>query len=109
MSRTRRLWLLWLLAALAPPAHADEATSPAKKPATPAATPISKPPVSVEPAAKTANAPSPATGADEEFLEFLGSVDTDTGDQDWIDYLAQTDVSKVAQAKKNAPEAPEGK
>ena len=103
MSRTRRLWLLWLLAALAPAAHADEATSPAKQPATP----ISKPPVSVGPAAKAANAPGPATGADDELLEFLGSVDTDTGDQDWIDYLAQTDVSKVAQAKKNAPEAHE--
>ena len=107
MSRMRRLWLLWLLAALAPAAHADETTSPAKKPATPAATPISKKPVSVGPAAKAANAPGPATGADDELLEFLGSVDTDTGDQDWIDYLAQTDVSKVAQAKKNAPEAHE--
>ena len=95
MSGARRLWLLWLLAALAPAAHADEAKSPAKKPAPAAATPVTKP------------APAPATGADDEFLEFLGSVDTDGGDADWIEYLARTDVSKVAKAKKNAPSATE--
>jgi hypothetical protein len=95
---TRRLGLLWVLAALAPAAHADEATSPAKKPTPAAATPA---------AAPSKSAPAAATVADDEFLEFLGSVDTESGEKDWMDYLAETDVSKVAKAKKTGPSATE--
>lgn len=41
--------------------------------------------------------PAPAASADDdEFLEFLGSVDSDAADEDWLDYLAQTDILKVA-------------
>ena len=101
MSGRRRLWMFWLLAALVPAANADEAKSSAQKPAPASARPA--PAV----AAKPVTAPAPATGADDEFLEFLGSVDTDSGDKDWMDYLAQTDVSKVAKAKKNTPATPE--
>jgi hypothetical protein len=80
---------MWLLAGIAPALHADEANNAAAKPA----------------AAKTA--PPPA--AEDEFLEFLGSVDTDDADEDWMDYLAQTDIVKVAKAKKKTPDATEVK
>ncbi|HVO45173.1 MAG TPA: hypothetical protein VMT29_02450 [Steroidobacteraceae bacterium] len=46
--------------------------------------------------------PKPAEPADIELLEFLGSVDTGADSQaaaddgSWIDYLAQTDIGKVA-------------
>jgi hypothetical protein len=93
--------MFWLLAALVPAANADEAKSSAQKPAPASARPA--PAVAVKPTSKPVTAPGPATGADDEFLEFLGSVDTDSGDKDWLDYLAQTDVSKVAKAKKNTP------
>jgi hypothetical protein len=80
----RRAAFLCLLAGLAPLAPADEA----------------------KPAAKAATVPE----ADDELLEFLGSVDSDTGEQDWIDYLAQTDIAKVAKKdKKTAPVAAEVK
>jgi hypothetical protein len=94
LNGTRRLWLLWLLAALAPAVHADESKSPAEKPAavSPAATPASK-------------TSAPTAGADEEFLEFLGSVDTDDADEDWLAFLSRTDISKVAKAKQKAPVA----
>ena len=44
------------------------------------------------------------TAADADLLEFLGSVDsggdsqTAADDGSWIDYLAQTDIGKVAKA-----------
>ncbi len=45
--------------------------------------------------------PTPAPVLDDELLEFLGSVDpaSDTAQPDdgsWIEYLSQTDISKVA-------------
>ncbi len=51
-------------------------------------------------AAEDAKQPDPA--ADAELLEFLGSVDsgadsqTTADDGSWIEYLAQTDIGKVA-------------
>ena len=36
--------------------------------------------------------------ADAELLEYLGSVDAEG--QEWMDYLARTDISQVAKAKK---------
>ncbi len=51
-------------------------------------------------AAENPKQPDPA--ADAELLEFLGSVDsgadsqTTADDGSWIDYLAQTDIGKVA-------------
>ncbi len=42
---------------------------------------------------------------DEEFLEFLGTVDstadanTPADDQSWIDYLSRTDIDRAAQGK----------
>lgn len=97
MNGTRWLWLLWLLVALTPLAQADDPNSPAKKPA-PAATPASKPPT-------TAPRPSPPA-ADDELLEFLGSVGEEA-DGEWIDYLSKTDISKVAGAKAKSPAATE--
>ena len=99
MSRWQRLWLPWLLGMCAPIVHADETNSPARKPAASAAsTPASKP--------ATASTAKPATAsADEELLEFLGSVGEDA-DGEWIDYLSKTDISKVSRAR-NKPAATE--
>ena len=89
MSFNRRVCVVWLLAGLAPALHADDAkNAPAKA------------------AAATA---APAPSAEDEFLEFLGSVDTDDADEDWMDYLAQTDIVKVAKAKRKTPDATEVK
>ncbi len=96
----RRLWPLWLLALLVPVVHADDTNSPARKPAPAAATPAPKP--------ATATAPKPsAPRADEEFLEFLGSVGEES-DGEWIDYLSKTDISKVAGAKPKTAATREG-
>jgi hypothetical protein len=49
------------------------------------------------------------TTADSDLLEFLGSVDsgadsqTAADDGSWIEYLAQTDIGKVAKANPNDP------
>ena len=67
-----------------------------------------------------ANDPKPPDpGADGELLEFLGSVDSgadsqaSADDASWIDYLSQTDISKVAKttdpkdaSKHNTTDAP---
>ena len=94
MNGLRRLWLLWLLAALAPVVHADDTKSPAQKPAA-SATP-------------TASKPKPAApaSADDELLEFLGSVGEET-DGEWMDYLSKTDIRKVTRAKEKTPAATE--
>lgn len=57
--------------------------------------------------AQDAKKPAP-TPEDDEFLEFLGSVDSDADDDAWLEFLAQTDIAKVAKAKKTPP-APEKK
>jgi len=41
---------------------------------------------------------------DDGLLEFLGSVDTE--DQAWHDYLARTDIDKVARRAANNPNTP---
>jgi hypothetical protein len=74
----------------APPKPAGTGSTPAK-----AAAPNSAPPA---PPAARAAAKTPVPEADDDLLEFLGSVDE--GDEDWIDYLSQTDIAKVAKAKK---------
>jgi hypothetical protein len=93
LSYTRRVCLVWLLAGLAPAIHADETKSAPAKSDVPAAT------------AKAA----PLASEDDDFLEFLGSIDTGDADEDWMDYLAQTDIAKVAKAKKKAPAAQDSK
>lgn len=47
-------------------------------------------------AANRAESPE-ETDALEELLEFLGSVDFE--DEDWIDYLSETDIGKVARMR----------
>jgi hypothetical protein len=85
----RRASVLWLLVGFVPTAQAEDATNaPAK------------------PAAKTEPAPS---DVDDEFLEFLGSVDSEEADRDWLEYLVRTDLSKVAKAKPKAADATEVK
>ena len=60
--------------------------------------------------ADDAKKPDPA--ADAELLEFLGSVDSGADSQataddgSWIEYLAQTDIGKVAKTKAPDPNAP---
>jgi hypothetical protein len=90
LSVVRRLWSLWLLALLASVVHADDTKSPARKPVSAAATPASK----AAPTASNTEVP----GADDELLEFLGSVGEES-DGEWIDYLSKTDISKVAREK----------
>jgi hypothetical protein len=92
----RSACVLLLMAGLVPAAFAGDTppstTAPAKTGAAPAKTT----------APKSAPTPKPAApAADEDLLEFLGSVDADTGDQDWIDYLSQTDIAKVAKGRKD--------
>ncbi len=43
-------------------------------------------------------APEPA--AEDELLEYLGSVDDAEG-QEWMEYLSQTDIARVVKAKKS--------
>ena len=52
-------------------------------------------------AAVFAAARSAEPKVDGDLLEFLGSVDTE--DKDWHDYLARTDIDKVAQHGARAP------
>lgn len=47
-------------------------------------------------------APQAAEPPDDGLLEFLGSVDSE--DRDWHDYLARTDIDKVA--RRTAPDRP---
>jgi hypothetical protein len=54
------------------------------------------------------------TTADSDLLEFLGSVDsgadsqTAADDGSWIEYLAQTDIGKVAKADPSKKQSPNG-
>lgn len=92
MNRTRRTCVVLLVAGLVPASQAQD--SSAAKPGTP-------PPQASAPKANPARpaAPQPAPEADDELLEFLGSVDSEAGDQDWIDYLSQTDIARGAKGK----------
>jgi hypothetical protein len=82
---------LWLLIAFAPLAHADDTSSTVKKPAASPPTAASKP---------------TATSADDELLEFLGSVGEES-DGEWIDYLSKADIPKAAKATRKTPAATE--
>jgi hypothetical protein len=86
----------------APIVLAGDTNSPANKAASPAAsaavTPPSKP--------ASASTAKPVAPADEDLLEFLGSVDEEA-DGEWIDYLSKTDISKVGRAKQKTPAATE--
>jgi hypothetical protein len=93
LNRARRLSPVWLLVAFAPLVRADDTTSPVKKPAASATSSASKPAAAPAPTATPA-----APSADDELLEFLGSVDEET-DGEWIDYLSKTDISKASKAK----------
>ena len=67
--------------------------------------------VALGPGAGFADPPAKTAEPDEEFLEFLGTVDstadanTPADDQSWIDYLSRTDIEKAAK-KSNAPGQP---
>jgi hypothetical protein len=43
---------------------------------------------------------APEAPADAELLEYLGSVDAEG--QEWMEYLARTDISQVVKAKKSS-------
>jgi hypothetical protein len=57
------------------------------------------------PAAAAEKTPKPAAPADDDLdmLEFLGSIDDQNEDQDWLDFLRSTDIDRVAKAKPPAP------
>jgi hypothetical protein len=98
LSLARRALVACLLAGALPAAQGDEVKAPApQKPAPAAAT-----------APKPAAAKAPATAPDDDLLEFLGSVDSEGGDEAWLEYLSQADIGKVARGHKPAPAAPEG-
>jgi hypothetical protein len=98
-----RFWIVagWLLAGAALGVHAEEPKGRVAKPASTAAKPA---PDAASSSDAKADPESDADRSDDEFLEFLGSVDSDA-DEDWLDYLAQTDILKVAKAKKKAQAA----
>jgi hypothetical protein len=89
VKRPRRLWPLWLLVCF-PFVHADDTSDAVRKPA----------------ASSASSAKTSAPGADEELLEFLGSVDEES-DEEWIDYLSKADISKAAKPKAKTPAATE--
>jgi hypothetical protein len=82
LSIARRVWVLLLMAGLAPATQAED--TPVTKPATagtsPPHTPAKSAPAASPSAARTAKkepaAQPPVPEADDELLEFLGSVDT---------------------------------
>ena len=86
MNRPQRLWPLLLLVVFAPAVHADDAKKAEQKPAASAAS-------TTPPPAKT-----PAPSADDEFLEFLGSVGEES-DGEWIEFLSKTEIAKTTKAK----------
>jgi hypothetical protein len=103
LSIARRACVLLLMAGLVPAVRAEDPQAP-EKPVT-AGTPPAKASIgkSPPPTAGTAKKPAattpakpPPPEADDELLEFLGSVDSETGDQDWLDYLSRTDIGKAA-------------
>jgi hypothetical protein len=52
--------------------------------------------------------PAPTDAADEDLLEFLGSLDdADAEDAgEWLEFLARADLDKVARARRSAPPQP---
>lgn len=93
MRLARHACLLCVLTVLMPVTHAEDAKPAAPKPAAP----VAQKPAATKPVAAK---PVSTTTADDEFLEFLGSVDAEGADEDWLDYLSRTDIEKVAKAKK---------
>lgn len=51
---------------------------------------------------------TPPADDDVDLLEFLGSIDATNEDQDWLEFLRNTDIGRVARVKTPA-KAPEGK
>jgi hypothetical protein len=96
LNSARRLSALWLLVVFASLVRADETNGPAKKPAA-TATPTAAKPTAAKPAAVQPAKPA-VHEADDELLEFLGSVGEES-DGEWIDYLSKTDLSKAAKAR----------
>ena len=97
MSLARGALLVCLLAVGAPAAQADDVKT-APKPAPPKSAPA--PSADSASTKSAATAPPAAVAApDDELLEFLGSLDSETGDEDWLDYLSQTDIAKAAKVK----------
>jgi hypothetical protein len=94
LSFARRALVVCLLAATVPAVQADDAKTKAAAPA--------------EAAAAKATTDRAAAEPDDELLEFLGSIDSEGGDDDWLEYLSQADPVKVAKARKAAPAASEG-
>ena len=106
MSVERRAWWVTLLVGLVPAGHADDVKSPAKTAAAQHATPSATP---ARPAPSAADKAAAVPEVDDEMLEFLGGVDSATGDEDWLDYLSQADIAKAAKARTAGPAAPEVK
>ncbi len=68
-------------------------------------------PAGAKPVGTAPQRPAPATPPaddDLDLLEFLGSIDATNEDQDWLEFLRNTDIGRVARVKTPA-KAPEGK
>lgn len=59
-------------------------------------------------ASEHAPAAAPAEDVDQDLLEFLGSVDSQTDDSSWFEFLRTTDIGKLAK-EKSKPAAPKEK
>jgi len=88
--RRARFALAWMLAAAGLVPCAPRAAEPASS--------------SAKPAQATKPTETEAQ-IDAELIEFLGTVDSE--DEDWIDFLTQTDIAKVA--KRATPSSPAAK
>jgi hypothetical protein len=80
----------------APSAQPARATPPKALPTTPPNPPPSSP----------RNAPPAApdeTAVDDDLIEFLGSIGDTTEEGDWLDFLSNTDIDKVAKRGSKTP------
>lgn len=103
--------------ASAPVAHAADAIAAPVSPATTAAQSAKAPPPkasagtpanppALPPALPPAKAPPAApdeAAVDDDLLEFLGSIGDTTEEGDWLDFLSNTDIDKVAKRGSKTP------
>lgn len=61
--------------------------------------------LAAEPVKKTPTAVPPQVDEELDLLEFLGSIDAENDDKDWLDFLRSTDIRKVAKAKPSSSRA----
>jgi hypothetical protein len=89
---------LSLVAATSPVAFAaDPGPAPSARAATPA------PPAKATPPAKASPAAPDEAAVDDDLIEFLGSIGDSAEEGDWLDFLSNTDIDKVAKRGSKTP------